>query len=127
MSDLYLVLRHRLEDVIDWVELGTDVMRDARKRTGLSYESMSRQINVSAKTYERYEKAGRVPRQLLPKIAEELNLEIESPARQRVTVNPPADRETAARDLAELQASVDRIEQLLNTLLDPPRDAPGSA
>jgi DNA-binding transcriptional regulator YiaG len=56
MSDLYLVLRSRLAAVAEWVYIPTDVLREARERKGLSYETMGRVLNVSSKTYERYEK-----------------------------------------------------------------------
>lgn len=112
MSDLYLVLRRRLGDVVDWVELGTDVLRDARKRQGLSYEAMGRRLNVASKTWERYEKSGRVPRQLLPAVAELLDLEIEQPARLRVM-------EGERRDPPEtVERRLERLEALVSELLD---------
>lgn len=89
MSDLYLVLRSRLESVTSWVTLGTDVMFRARKAKGLSYEAVARQANVSSKTYERYEKRGRVPEHEVEMFADILGLEIERPARERVTLEPP--------------------------------------
>jgi DNA-binding XRE family transcriptional regulator len=61
MSDMYLVLRRRLDDVArqhDWVPIGTETMRDARKHLGLSYEAVGRALSVASKTYERWEKAG---------------------------------------------------------------------
>jgi transcriptional regulator with XRE-family HTH domain len=125
MSDVYLVVRHRLSDVVDWAELGVTVMRNARKRKGLSYETMGREINVSGKTYERYEKAGRVPRHLLPRVAAVLDLEIEMSEPQRVVVTPA--EETAQRDLVEIRASIARIERLVRELLEPPRDDAESA
>jgi len=53
MSDLYLVLRRRLEAVTEWVEIDTATLRSARKALGLSYEAMGRALNVAAKTWER--------------------------------------------------------------------------
>lgn len=123
MSDLYLVLRHRLDDVIEWVTLGRDVIHDARKAQGFSYETMGRKLNVAAKTWERYEKAGRVPRPMLPKVAEILDLEIEEPARTAISL---PGREGEADPLAILQEEVSgmadqlgRIEQLLQQLAGP--------
>jgi len=127
MSDLYLVLRHRLGDMIEWVDLGVDVMRDARKRQGLSYETMARAIKVSAKTYERYEKAGRVPRWQLPKVAEVLELEIEWPEPMRVAVTSEVDPAAAVAEAEEILDRLARIERLLHELLGPPRDEPQSA
>lgn len=122
MSDLYLVLRSRLEAVPEWVFIDSDVLRDARDRKGLSYETMARTLPVSSKTWERYEKAGRVPRSLLAKVAAVLDLEIEEPQRQRVTV------ETEALDLAAvlervegLQSDVSELRALLLQALDAAR------
>jgi transcriptional regulator with XRE-family HTH domain len=130
MSDLYLVLRRRLEDVVDWVDLGYDVLHDARKRRGLSYEAMGRQLAVASKTYERYEKAGRVPRQLLPKVAEVLDLEIEQPDRVRIIVPATGDGQPTLESLraqvSEQGEQLARIERLLRELADP-RSGTGSA
>ena len=117
MSDFYLVLRRRLDHVTDWVLIETDVLKQARRRRGLSYEGVARLLHVSSKTYERYETRGRVPRHVLPSLAEilELEIEIERPAPLRVP-----DRWTPADDLsAEIIARLDRIEKLL-------RDRPAS-
>jgi transcriptional regulator with XRE-family HTH domain len=109
--------------VADWVELGTTVMKTARERLGLSYESVARQVPVSSKTYERYEKKGRVPRPLLPKIAGILQLEVEEPDRIRVTVEgDPA--EVAQGELAALRTQLDRIETLLEEQLRPRQAKP---
>lgn len=131
MSDIYLVLRHRLDDVAtDWVELGTEVMRSARRGQGLSYESAGRKISVSAKSYERYEKAGRVPRHLLDRVANVLDLEVERSARQKVVIEDGGagqtleERlETVEHELDEIRGvkgAVDRIEALLLERRDPP-------
>lgn len=111
MSDLYLVLHRRLNSVQDWVELGTTVMKTARERLGLSYESVARAVPVSSKTYERYEKRGRVPRPLLPKIAAILQLEVEEPERVRVTLD--GETATLPRDLrSQLEGAVDQLGQV---------------
>lgn len=122
MSDLYLVLRRRLEDVTDWVELGVDTLKDARKAKGLSYEAMGRQLNVASKTWERWEKAGRVPRHELRRVAKELELEISWPA--PVTVDLEDDDDGATRDLrremADIRSQLGRIERLLLAQQDEP-------
>lgn len=106
MSDLYLVLRHRLEAVaVDWIEIPTPVLKEARKRKGLSYESLARELNVVAKTWERYEKAGRVPRQLVSRVAEALDLEIEQPARQRISVTD----DQLGDEIRELRQTLERL------------------
>lgn len=109
MSDLYLVLRSRLDAVTKWVTLGTDVMKDARNARGLSYEAVSRQANVSAKTYERYEKRGQVPEHQVEAFAGILGLEIERPIRERVVVQ---ERETEDAVLSALRVLDDRLQSL---------------
>ena len=108
MSDLYLVLRNRLDGVPEWVFIETDVLRAARERVGLSYEAMAREIHVSSKTWERYEKAGRVPRPILPTVASVLNLEIEEPARTTVVVRPGESQ------LDRIEASLTAIDRKLD-------------
>src|SRR5215210_3526266 len=112
MSELYLVLRNRLEAVTDWVQLGSEVMRAARKEQGLSHESMARKIPVSAKTYERWEKRGAVPVQWVEKAAGALQLEIERvplPAKIRLQEG------VSAPELADLTG---RLEAALSSLAD---------
>jgi transcriptional regulator with XRE-family HTH domain len=122
MSELYLVLRRRLAQVTDWVTLGTDVMKKARTTRGLSYEAVARALHVSAKTYERYEKRGRVPVNLLLEVAEVLGLEIEEPERFRVAVSDPR---TDLRDLqAEYEAQLRRFQSLNDELATRLRDLP---
>jgi transcriptional regulator with XRE-family HTH domain len=117
MSELYLVLRHRLDHVTDWVMVEPAVLREARKRLGLSYEAMARQLSVVSKTYERWEKAGRIPRTDLARVAEILELEIEQPNAPSLRITEtwqPSDDLTA-----EIISRLDRIEKLL-------RDRPAS-
>jgi transcriptional regulator with XRE-family HTH domain len=106
MSDMYLVLRRRLDDVArqhDWVPIGTETMRDARKHLGLSYEAVGRALSVASKTYERWEKAGEVPRQDVQRVADALGLVIEQAEQATVTVEPT----TRAATLAEIAARMD--------------------
>jgi len=131
-ADLYLVLRSKLDMVADWVELGTPALKAARERLGLSYEGVARQIPVSSKTYERYEKRGRVPRTLLAKFAEVLQLEVEQPARERIGVSPqPSDdhlRQLVQEELAEMREQVERILALLEqNHKEPPRSRRASS
>lgn len=129
MSDIYLILRRRLTDVTDWVELGTATLKAARKAKGYSYEAMGRQLSMAAKTWERWEKNGRVRRHMLPQVAEVLELEIDWPKKTPVTVTEPPARDRARiaivedelrevqralEVLPELQASLARIEALLH-------------
>lgn len=96
MSDLYLILRHRLTDTVagrtDWVEIETEVLRRARMSAGLSYEAMGRKLNVASKTWERWEKDGRIPRRDLPRVAKILELEIDWP-RTPIRIEVPEDQE----------------------------------
>lgn len=117
MSDLYLVLRHRLDHVADWFPIETEVLREARRRLKLSYETVAREIPVSSKTYERYEKRGRVPRDILPRLAQILELEIETPAREPLRVTEPT-----AEAFAEIIERLDRIEKLLRRRLPSERN-----
>lgn len=114
MSDLYLVLRSRLASVPEWVFIESAVLRQARERRGYSYEAMGRLLSVSSKTYERYEKAGRVPPPLVPRLAEVLQLEIEEPPLVRVTTSRARDAAT----LDELERLLHAIDRKLD-LLDP--------
>jgi transcriptional regulator with XRE-family HTH domain len=111
MSDLYLVLRHRLDHMTDWVMIESTVLREARRRLSLSYEAVARQIPVSSKTYERYEKNGRVPRELIDTVAGILELDIQ-------TAKPPPPRVTDTWSVREDFAAdvikrLERIEELL--------------
>src|SRR5690348_2408612 len=118
MSDLYLVLRRRLDSVPEWVYLPTSDLKAARDRAGLSYEGLARQLPVSSKTWERYEKAGRVPRHLVPKVARILGLEIETPEVRPLTgrrderLRAPAAGELVER-LEALEAGQARTEEAL--------------
>lgn len=125
MSELVLVLRRRLEDVVDWTHLGTDTLHTARKRKGLSYEAMGRLLNVSAKTWERWEKRGDVPRHMVTAVAGVLSLEIEevAPLRAEVAAGEAEQLAEVRRLLTEvrdLRVVVDRIEAALHA---PPRRA----
>jgi predicted transcriptional regulator len=115
MSDLYLVLRSRLEGVPEWVFIDSDILRAARERRGLSYETMARTLPVASKTWERYEKAGRVPRPLLAKVASQLDLEIEEPIRQRIqpTLQAEVDLAAVLRRVEDLHAEVLDVRDLL--------------
>ena len=117
MSALYLVLRSRLDSVREWVLIDAAVLKAAREAKGLSYETVARELHVAAKTWERYEKAGRVPRALLAQVAELLGLEIEEPSPKRVTIEP---LELRVKALAELRSHLDQrfdtIESMLTEL-----------
>lgn len=99
--------------MVDWAEIDTATLRDARKRAGLSYEAIARQLHISAKTWERYEKQGRIPRHLLAQVAEILDLEIEEAGRVTVRVTSREAGDLRA-ELADLRQTLSRIEGLLS-------------
>lgn len=110
MSELVLVLRSRLREVADWVEIPADVLLSARKRVG-SRETVARMLNMSAKTLERYEADGRIPRHMVDQFSDVLHLNIERP--EPVTVTLPEARApgqdvplATAEELAELREQV---------------------
>jgi transcriptional regulator with XRE-family HTH domain len=118
MSDLYLVLRNRLEAVAEWVGIEPQVLRAARERRGLSYETMAREVHVSAKTWERYEKAGRVPRHALRVIAGVLELEIEEPAMAPVIIaGSDGERSEILERLAAMEGRLTSIDAKLSLLV----------
>lgn len=122
MSDMYLVLRHRVSEVKQWATLGTEVMKEARLAKGWSYETAARQIPVSSKTYERYEKKGAVPTELVDRVADILDLEIERPAfRRTVTLasGQPATLADVQDDLAEVQRQLSEVLRRLPVLALP--------
>jgi len=117
---MYLVLRSRLHAVPEWVYIDTAVLENARKRRGLSYETMARKLPVSSKTWERYEKAGRIPRPLVAKVADALGLEIEEPVQGRITPyldgGDPATLERLVDQVGRLQREVADVAALLREL-----------
>ena len=110
MSDIYLVLRNRLDAVTNWVAISTEVLKNSRKTRGLSYEAVGRLAKVSSKTYERYERDGRVPEHMVDTFAEILGLEIDRPVHSptRVTVEGDVkDQMDALREeVAEVRGMV---------------------
>lgn len=118
MSDLYLVLRRRLDDVVDWIDLGTETLFNARKRMGFSYETMGRKLHVSSKTWERWEKAGRVPRHELHAVAELLELEILWPAQPvAIRVSPELPEERRGRLEEQLILVLGIVQEIRDELV----------
>jgi hypothetical protein len=111
MSDIYLVLRHRLDTVAtEWVPIESEVLLAAMKQRGLSYEGFARQIPVSAKTAERWVKRGRVPTWHIDRVAELLGLEIERPAFESTPVKIPAKR---GDELEALRSEVVELREVV--------------
>jgi predicted transcriptional regulator len=124
MSDLYLVLRSRLESMPEWVYIDSAILREARDRKGLSYETMARTLPVSSKTWERYEKVGRIPRPMLARVAAVLELEIEEPVRKPIQsfIDPSLDLEVVLERVEALHAEVVAVRDLLQQSLDEARE-----
>lgn len=125
MSELYLTLRRRLEVVTDWVEIGEDVMRQARHSKGLSMEAVSRMVHVSSKTYDRWEKRGAVPRQHVELVASALELGIERVPAGTIRLEPGTNGTAEERfeaALAELVGEVRALRRDVESRL-PPQEA----
>lgn len=125
MSDMYLVLRTRLDEVTNWVVVGTDVMKNARTALGLGYETAAHKLSVSSKTYERREKAGRWPAHEMDRLADVFNLELERPARVRVTAREESATEVLdaiLEGMAELRQEVALLRRAVEGRLPPLAD-----
>lgn len=111
------VLTRNLLTMSEWVYVDRATLEAARRERGLSYETMARQIPVSSKSWERYEKAGRIPRGMIERVAEILELEIELPAptHRRVEVREPVSPEEILREVRELRAVADRMAEFVDT------------
>ena len=65
----------------DWIQIGTERMFQARRKRGLSYDEAGYRVGqnghrrVIGRTYGRWEKEGRVPREALPAVAAVLGLD----------------------------------------------------
>lgn len=118
MSELYLTLRSRLEEVTNWVILGREVMRNARNAKGLSYEAVGRSLSVSAKTYERWERQGRVPRGDLDRLAKVIGLQVEHPSfEEPVVILEPEATPQGGDDLSAWMARVEgKVDEALRRL-----------
>jgi transcriptional regulator with XRE-family HTH domain len=119
MSELYLVLRSRLDGVVDWVYLDGKIVMDARARKGLGREALGARLHIAAKTLERYEKRSRFPRALIPALAEELDIRIEQavtePLSATITEPVPAAAEVALLRTAVVEA-LGKLDQILELL-----------
>jgi hypothetical protein len=127
MSDLYLVLRHRLEAVAEWVELGSEQLLAAQKALGLSDERAARLVPVATRTWIRWRQRGAVPIYMLSRVAEVLELEIERPERTRITLeDPPPDRlEEVLALVEEMHGWVRELREMVEARLEEqPRSQP---
>lgn len=112
MSELYLVLRRRLEAVAEWVHIGTEEMQAAQDRLGLSNERLAPELFIVSKTWERWKARGAVPRSQLAHVAHVLGLEVESSAPVRIAT-PAEPDEDEAEWRRRLDHRLLRIEEAL--------------
>jgi transcriptional regulator with XRE-family HTH domain len=128
MSELYLVLRSRLDGVVDWVYLDGKVVIDARARKGLGREALGAKLHIAAKTLERYEKRSRFPRAIIPALADELDIRIEQPLTEPLTATVRGPEADAGGEIALLRAALVEVLGKLDRILDllEPRDAPAA-
>ncbi|HXJ68160.1 MAG TPA: hypothetical protein VNM39_04590 [Verrucomicrobiae bacterium] len=117
MSDIYVVLRSRLEKVASWINLGTEAMEGAQRRLGLSDERVAREIPVSTRTWIRWRQRGQVPVQWLPNVAKVLDLELEQAQRVRVHVNGDESEPTSDDQIAALREEVAGMRAMVEELL----------
>lgn len=92
MSDLYLVLRSRLEAVADWLTLGEELVT-AQRALGLSDERVAREVSVATRTWIRWRQRGQVPIYMVDRVAEVLQLEIERPTKRKVKLDAEETQE----------------------------------
>jgi hypothetical protein len=109
VSDLYPILRHRLEPVSDWVDIGTKEMAAAQKASGLSDEKLARKIPISTRTWIRWKKRGQVPIFHIDLVADVLKMEIERPERRRVPV--PASRSQRSEAVPEEPSDLEVLRE----------------
>lgn len=137
MSDIYLELKARIPVVAAKTHVGTARLQEAQDRTGLSNESIAREIPVSEKTWRRWKEAGTIPTAALPAVARVLRLDlVAAGARGRLEATPavgepptlgePVTREelqALSASIAEIRASQARTERMLQRLAARPRRA----
>jgi len=76
------VYSHAPVATTDWIEIGSERMFQARRKNHLSYDEVGYRIGrnghrrVIGRTYGRWEKSGRVPREALPAVAAVLGLDL---------------------------------------------------
>lgn len=127
MSALVLMSRSRVPQVgrrYEWIQLGSAVMKAARKRKGLSYEAMARLLNMSTKQYWRWEKDGKVPLHEVIHVASILELELEMPESVTRIILPEAPLSDEDSRSLEILRRLARIEDRLGIPPDGPAAPP---
>ena len=104
-----------------WVRIPTEDLRAARSRLGLSYDNVARHLNLTTKTYTRWEKTGRINTQYLDRLSEILELKIDRPEAIHVTIAEPPDAlpmlQALDHRLGALEAEIVELQRLLRALL----------
>ena len=103
----------------DWIEIGTERMYQARRKRGLSYDEVGFRVGrnghkrVIGRTYGRWEKDGRVPREALPAVAAVLGLD----AGQLLADQPTRVQwQQVSEVLAEIVVAVQALTQIAEEL-----------
>jgi transcriptional regulator with XRE-family HTH domain len=96
-----------------WINMPEGVMRKARLRRGLSVTDVAKSLGVSLKTYDRWERADRIPGNMVTAVAGVLNLDIELPEKARVVLEDRHVELGHQPTMAELHQRLEAIEALL--------------
>lgn len=110
MSDIYEVLRRRVQTVAANAQIGTERLQAAQDAAGYSNERLARALNISEKTWRRWKSAGTVPVYHLDAVAAALDLEIERPEGSTVRMERSEVRELR-REMAEIRAMIATLIQ----------------
>lgn len=127
--------------VTDWIEIGSDKMRMARRRVGnpsadeMAHRLRTRNYKVIGRTYLRWEKDGKVPRDALPAISAVLGFDVgqilaDQPTRVQwqqvgdVLGQVAAAVESLVELLAEQREIVLRLETIAAALQQPGASEP---
>lgn len=109
MSDLYIELVSRIPVVSQKAAVGSQLLEDAQKRSGLSNEAVARRIYISERTWRRWKEDGEIPKASAQAVAEALSLEMrelvppEEPAQLAAVPDEPASSDEI-RELREMVA-----------------------
>ena len=127
--------------VTDWIEIGSDKMRMARRKVGnpsadeMAHRLRSNNYKVIGRTYLRWEKDGKVPRDALPAVAAVLGFDVgqilaDQPTRVQwqqvgdVLAQVAAAVESLVALLGEQREIVLRLEKIVAALPPPEASEP---
>ena len=116
-----------------WHTIPTEVLRAARKQRGWSYETCAGKLGMSSKTWERYEKAGRVPKDIVGTVIAVLGLDIETPAYAKLHLiladpdgTPPPTAAEVMVIIRQTRETLELLTEALRVLSDRFPGAPAS-